>query len=87
MGEIIDMGVEAKILDKSGAWYAYNGEKIGQRPRQHPQFLKENPALAAEIETKCAHTWAWPRRWCGSSRRRCRRKTRQTDQSQKRRGR
>ena len=52
MGEIIDMGVEAKILDKSGAWYAYNGEKIGQGRDNTREFLKENPALAAEIENK-----------------------------------
>ncbi|MBV2162858.1 MAG: recombinase RecA, partial [Comamonas sp.] len=52
MGEIIDMGVEAKVLDKSGAWYAYNGEKIGQGRDNTREFLKENPALAAEIENK-----------------------------------
>ena len=52
MGEIIDMGVDAKILDKSGAWYAYNGEKIGQGRDNTREFLKENPALAAESENK-----------------------------------
>ena len=51
-GEIIDMGVEAKVLEKSGAWYAYNGEKIGQGRDNTREFLKENPALAAEIENK-----------------------------------
>ncbi|MGZ5204529.1 MAG: recombinase RecA, partial [Caldimonas sp.] len=51
-GEIIDMGVEAKILEKSGSWYAYNGEKIGQGKDNARDFLKENPELAVEIENK-----------------------------------
>ncbi|QAU33622.1 recombinase RecA [Janthinobacterium sp. 17J80-10] len=51
-GEIIDLGVEAKIVDKSGAWYSYNGEKIGQGKDNARNFLKENPALAYEIENK-----------------------------------
>ena len=49
-GEIIDLGVNAKIVDKSGAWYAYKGEKIGQGKDNAREFLKENPAIAAEIE-------------------------------------
>ena len=51
-GEIIDMGVNARILEKSGAWYAYNGEKIGQGRDNAREFLRENPALAVEIENK-----------------------------------
>jgi recombination protein RecA len=51
-GEIIDMGVNAKILDKSGSWYAYNGEKIGQGKDNAREFLRENPELAVEIENK-----------------------------------
>jgi len=51
-GEIIDMGVEARILEKSGAWYAYNGEKIGQGKDNAREFLRENPAVAFEIENK-----------------------------------
>ncbi|MEK8051669.1 recombinase RecA [Ideonella sp. DXS22W] len=51
-GEIIDMGVEAKIVDKSGAWYAYNGEKIGQGKDNAREFLRENPDIALEIENK-----------------------------------
>jgi recombination protein RecA len=42
-GEIIDMGVNAKIIEKSGAWYAYNGEKIGQGRDNAREFLRENP--------------------------------------------
>src|SRR6202171_1994660 len=51
-GEIIDMGVEAKVLEKSGSWYAYNGEKIGQGKDNAREFLKENPELSVEIENK-----------------------------------
>ncbi len=51
-GEIIDLGVTAKVLDKSGAWYAYQGEKIGQGKDNSREFLRENPALAREIENK-----------------------------------
>ena len=51
-GEIIDMGVEAKVLEKSGSWYAYNGEKIGQGKDNAREFLRENVDLAVEIENK-----------------------------------
>ena len=51
-GEIIDLGVNAKVLDKSGAWYAYQGEKIGQGKDNAREFLRENPDLAVEIENK-----------------------------------
>jgi recombination protein RecA len=51
-GEIVDMGVTGGVLEKSGAWYAYNGEKIGQGRDNAREFLKENPALAQEIENK-----------------------------------
>ena len=51
-GEIIDMGVEQKVLEKSGSWYAYNGEKIGQGKDNAREFLRENPELAFEIENK-----------------------------------
>lgn len=51
-GEIIDMGVTARVIEKSGAWYAYNGEKIGQGKDNAREFLKENADLAVEIENK-----------------------------------
>ena len=51
-GEIIDMGVVARVVEKSGAWYAYNGEKIGQGRDNAREFLRENKALAHEIENK-----------------------------------
>ncbi|TSE20979.1 Protein RecA [Tepidimonas alkaliphilus] len=51
-GEIVDLGVQYKVIEKSGAWYAYNGEKIGQGRENAREFLKENPDLAREIENK-----------------------------------
>ena len=59
-GEIIDMGVEARILDKSGAWYAYNGEKIGQGKDNAREFLRENAAVAHEIENKVREAMGIP---------------------------
>jgi recombination protein RecA len=51
-GEIIDLGVQAKIVDKAGAWYSYKGEKIGQGKDNSREFLKENAVLAREIENR-----------------------------------
>nr|MBF0682182.1 recombinase RecA [Pseudomonas sp.] len=51
-GEIIDLGVEARIVDKAGAWYSYNGERIGQGKDNVREFLKERPEMAFEIENK-----------------------------------
>ncbi len=49
-GEIVDMGVVAKVVEKSGSWYAYKGEKIGQGKDNAREFLRENPDVAREIE-------------------------------------
>ena len=49
-GEIIDMGVKLDIVDKAGAWYSYNGDRIGQGKDNVRNFLKENATMAAEIE-------------------------------------
>jgi len=51
-GEVLDLGSNLNIVDKSGAWYAYNGDKIGQGKDNAREFLKANPALAFEIENK-----------------------------------
>ena len=51
-GELIDMGVEQKIVDKAGAWYSYDGERLGQGKEAARQFLKDNPSVAAEIDGK-----------------------------------
>ena len=50
MAEVIDLGVKLNLVDKSGAWYAYKGDKIGQGKANASQFLTDNPAIAAEIE-------------------------------------
>jgi recombination protein RecA len=51
-GEIIELGVLHKLVEKSGAWYSYNGEKIGQGKDNAREFLKEHPEIAVEIENK-----------------------------------
>jgi recombination protein RecA len=51
-GEILDLGSDAKIVEKSGAWYSYNGERIGQGKDNARTYLKERPELAREIENK-----------------------------------
>ena len=49
-GELIEMGVNAKLVDKAGAWYGYDGERIGQGKENARNYLKENPAIAAKLE-------------------------------------
>jgi recombination protein RecA len=51
-GEIIEIGVKLKIMEKAGSWYSYNGEKIGQGRDNVRQFLKDNPETSIEIENK-----------------------------------
>ena len=51
-GEIIDLAVDADVIEKSGAWFAYNGEKLGQGKENVKLLLKEKPELCAEIEKK-----------------------------------
>ena len=49
-GELIDLGAKADVVEKSGAWYAYKGEKIGQGRENAKVYLEQNPTAAAEIE-------------------------------------
>jgi len=49
-GELIDLGTAAGVVEKSGAWFSHNGQRIGQGRENAKTFLKENPAVAAEIE-------------------------------------
>lgn len=56
LGELIDLGVINKLVDKSGAWYAYKGEKIGQGKDNARDFLRENPKIAEEIESALRKT-------------------------------
>lgn len=51
-GELIDLGVKHKLIEKAGAWYSYNGEKIGQGKANSCNYLKENPKVAAELDKK-----------------------------------
>ncbi|MGI0115999.1 recombinase RecA [Zooshikella sp. RANM57] len=52
MGEVIDLGVKDGLVDKAGAWYSYNGNKIGQGKANAAQYLEDNPEIAWEIEKK-----------------------------------
>ena len=51
-GELIDMGVDAKLVEKAGAWYSYGSERIGQGKDNSRTFLRENPAIAAKLEAE-----------------------------------
>jgi len=51
MGEIIDLGVKAGVVEKSGAWFSYDSQRIGQGRENAKTFLKNNPDIAKEIET------------------------------------
>ena len=51
LGEVIDLGVKQGLIEKSGAWYAYKGEKIGQGKKNVALFLEENPDIADEVES------------------------------------
>ena len=52
LGEIIELGTNIKLIEKAGAWYSYNGEKIGQGKENAKDFLREHPEIAQEIEGK-----------------------------------
>ena len=52
MGELIELGVENKLIDKAGAWYSYNGDRIGQGKEKVRTFLKDNPDIASDIDQK-----------------------------------
>lgn len=51
-GEIVDLGVQEKLIDKAGAWYSYNGEKIGQGKDNARQFLKDNPEISETLQAQ-----------------------------------
>jgi recombination protein RecA len=51
-GEVVDLGSELNIVEKSGAWYSYNGERIGQGKDNAREFLRSHPEMALEIENK-----------------------------------
>ena len=51
-GELIDLGVQANLVEKSGAWFAYEGQRVGQGRENSKQFMKDNPELAAKLENQ-----------------------------------
>ena len=51
-GEVLDLGVEANLIEKSGTWYSYNGERLGQGRENSKNFLRDHPDLISDIETK-----------------------------------
>ena len=61
VGELVDIGSEIGVVDKSGAWYAYNGEKIGQGKENVKAFLKVNPDISEEIEEKIYEHYGFER--------------------------
>jgi recombination protein RecA len=52
VGELVDLGVEKGIIEKSGAWYSYSGNRIGQGRENAKEYLKNNPDSAKEIENR-----------------------------------
>jgi len=50
MGELLDLGTKAGLVEKSGSWYSYNSERIGQGRENSKQFMRDNPEKAAELE-------------------------------------
>ena len=51
-GDVLDLGVAANLIDKSGAWFSYNGERMGQGRDQAKEFLKSNPNVTEEVRNK-----------------------------------
>ncbi|NTU77218.1 MAG: DNA recombination/repair protein RecA, partial [Alphaproteobacteria bacterium] len=51
-GELVDLGSQAGVVEKSGAWFSYDGQRIGQGRENAKQFLRDNPEMAAAIEAK-----------------------------------
>ncbi|MCE1709091.1 recombinase RecA, partial [Enterobacter hormaechei] len=51
-GELVDLGVKHKMVEKAGAWYSYNGDKIGQGKANATNYLKEHPEMASELDKK-----------------------------------
>ncbi len=60
-GELIDHGIEKKVVERAGAWYSYNGTRIGQGRENSKQYLKSNPEVTLEIETKILEAYNFKR--------------------------
>ncbi|MEY2776079.1 MAG: Recombinase [Pseudomonadota bacterium] len=66
-GEILDLGSEKNIVEKSGAWYSYNGDRIGQGRDNAREFLRQNPVMAFEIENKIREAYGVAQRAAGTA--------------------
>jgi recombination protein RecA len=64
VGELIDLGLEKKILERAGAWYSYEGTRIGQGRENTKQYLIANPEMAREIESKILEEYHFKRELC-----------------------
>ena len=60
-GDVLDLAVNENIVEKSGAWFAYNGEKIGQGRENAKEYLRQNPAIMAEIEGLVREKYGLPK--------------------------
>jgi recombination protein RecA len=60
VGDILDLAVKENIIEKSGAWFAYNGSKIGQGRENSKQYLSDNPEMCAEVEAKVRTRYELP---------------------------
>lgn len=60
-GDVLDLAVNENIVEKSGAWFAYNGEKIGQGRENAKEYLRQNPAVMAEIEGLVREKYGLPK--------------------------
>jgi recombination protein RecA len=60
-GELIDLGIEKKVVERAGAWYSYNGTRIGQGRENVKQYLKSNPEVTQEIESKILEAYNFKR--------------------------
>jgi recombination protein RecA len=59
-GDLIDQGVERSVIEKSGTWFSYGGERLGQGRENAKNFLKQNTAMAADIEQKLRKAMGLP---------------------------
>ena len=64
VGELIDIGLEKKIVERAGAWYSYDGNRIGQGRENTKQYLKANPEMSREIESKILEEYNFKRELC-----------------------
>ena len=58
-GDLLDLAVDRKIVEKSGTWFAFSGERLGQGRENVKQFLKDNPAIFKSIEERSGRSWGW----------------------------